>query len=1550
MKKLSDLLIEMLRADPLMKSAHDVIDRYFNKNVTEYINQLENIRDINDQTPTNLIDDSIRLIGMDIPNWIMKSNGENVRKCFYHLTQVYQVAGVYGYPKFIEFLLGRGFRVVDLYTQDYVNFYPEPKGRLVHQGGAWFSTTHVDLEVDISGIVSHYPLVIGDGDVEWIKNSLNYDKLPQWKKDDINNDINLMIENGTVYGVNDAVYAYAVLDKRIIDLFYQFAPIEEVVRGIYMTIVAKARLIMTMTVVEEGIDFVELDPPDPLQVILELNSMLNAGTEYKYYARVIWSNDSQTLEPVKITWADHPYTLVGSDKIVFGEVEDLIRRDVNVEYKCVGRKLMSRITVYQGGVELVPASVMIQGQSILREGSTGEYKVFGDYRGPQGDTKIREIYDVENVKFYSTSEDIVIDGFNISVKRIFEDKNIVVFAEYETSEGMTLGTQLPIRLMPIPKSVLPIDLQNKFYKQTYDANGVLLGEVEELGDLVQGQTYRLETVVTYSDTTSSIVKSDTNVSTPAISIDSDNKFYPVPTGSTYPCDFVSSYNEGQEKLVASEKRLIVFPQIEMLSLTISGSDTIVEGTTQRYTVLANWSNGQISSVPDSVLTSKQAILGSELLYELDVASDGSVTAPVLGQSRPAILSAKTQRYTDGQWVSAQRIINVQNINREPVTLDVIMSEVVNEGNSIPLFFYANWTNGKRTQILPNKVSLKQGNTLLCSMLRQNENSPELTSQFAFGGLYIQNDPVSTFMDMETNTECKQVNLVYDRPAQTKGLISLNIEYTDPTSNKTVNYERIFTAVSYVVTPIAIELDTPTVMEEGSRYFVRAIVTYEDGSQKDVEANWQITDTVGDVDDLDADISSGLFTLDQIVQSLIGFDKAQITSMALSNQDLDQKSIKRLIDGEVLFKDMGNRPILGQTWPQKLAILFQQYEDLMPRCVVQSRFVDEDAKFVLTCSFYALRDQKVVDVINKPTDPVNPIKNWYITGDVEIDANLYNFYSYGLIVNYDDNGVEYLVSNDWEAELYSDETFNQRRELIRSIVDRDGDSILPMDNDGSGRKKTVDELTEEEMIEIMPTSSVVDIDQNGYLYPRINENVRVVIKAIYNDGQQQFEETLTVYIRKQNTRLRKIEIAMVSPTGSLTYDFKDKITDKSNTWAFISLEGVVYYQFKAFLTRFGEPDPVELTRDVFWKAEPIGTGVSFDEQSGKLYILPQANDSEITIVARYEEEFRESETSSTVFLEEIKSRSVVQIFAHKALDAINIAGSLHTSSDTVYYPSVDIVRRDGSMANQNVLTWAYVEGPSDITLTADGLGFIIPKRTTDTTMKIRAVATEGLRVIRKDIVVNILASFVPLDLHVNSNPSGMRDNSQYFLKAFLEMRDGSSYEATSECYWLLDTSLNGLSIGNKTGVLTIPPVDVDTTIVIRCVYTRNELTYEKKHTMTIQSSYPIYWIDVAQPINNNMLQTVISDETKFKRLLSQIGGKFTVLPNANEYAYFATKKTNGRANVAIVPSSSGQVNWGGMQNPVEVTRTYLDGTSEAWNVYRSNNRGFGVAEFSVTYGQ
>lgn len=1548
MKKLQDLMVDILKEDPLLESAHSIIDAYFHKNVTSYTDQLENIRVITDQTPKELVDESIRQIGFDLPYWIMDANGENIRRCFYHLTQVYQINGTQYYPKFLEFLLDRGFRAICLFTNDYQSFYPTPLGKLIHEGGQWFSTTHVDLEVDINGILGQYPLVLSDEDIVYIKKVLDFDNQPQWKRDDIEFDISRMVESGTVYGINDALYAYTIIEKRIVDLFYEFAPIEEVVRGIYLTIATQAELFLSGSMVEEGIDFVDLNGPYPERFVLELNSMLSANVEYNVRARVIWSNESETTELAEITWADHGYQQQ-DNIVVFNDIEGSLRQEVNLEFMCLGRRSQTRITLYQGGVELVPARIILDTPSFLIEGSTNLLRVSGDFRGPQGDAKFRDIFDVENVVFTTDNEDLVVEGNQISVSRIFSDIDATITAEYETSEGTKIATSKLVTLKALPKDVIPRFINITFDQVIFNSEGIVVSETPHTGDFIQGNDYKINTWIVYSDGSSKPLNTEVNCSSLAITIDSDRTFNVSDVGADFVNTFSTKYTEGEEVVTAQVNVLCVYPQIELSQLEITGPDIIEEGSTQNYSVIAHWSNGQISTVPDAQLASVDATLGGNLLYKLDV-QNRSVTAPVLGRTEQGQLTAAVQRYTDGQWVEVTKIVTIKNNDRVASSLIIGIPDRLVEGQTMAANFYVEWTDGKTTQVLPTSIRLiKQDSGLLLSSAARLDPIDTSLEEFGFGALRISKHDTETFYEAETALDCSVVTIAYeDTDGGVNGLISMEVLYTDPYSGQNIVANRLFTTSEQFVATESVTIVAPTEIMEGSRVFLRAVVRYEDGSDKDSSASWDITDLDGETEDVGADISQGSFFLSKIVHSLIGFNETELLDMATSNQDLSVEHAQRLIAGESLFAETINQPIVGQTWPQKLMILFATYEDILfPRCVVQTRFITEDEFIVINCNFFSLRDSKTIKVVNRPSVPDTPILSWYITGPVEIEANLYNFYSYGLTVQYADNGIEYLVSNDWEVELFEDEVFNQRRELIRAIVLRDGDGILPMDNDGSGRKKDVDELDAEELLDVLPTSSVVDIDQNGYLYPRLNENVRIIVKALYNDGQQQFTESLPVYIRKQNTRLQKIEIALVGPTGSITFDFKDKLIDEPNAWADVSLDGVVFYQFRAYLTRFGDPDPEELIENLFWKAEPVGSGISFDEQSGKLYILQQTNDSDITIVASYEEEFRESETSSTVFLESIVARSLVMISATKALDIIEVTGSLFTNSDTTFYPPLNLIRRDGSNADLSLITLAVVDAPPEITISVDRQGVTIPKLSTDIVVTIRASATEGLKTVIKDLQVTILASFVPLALHVDSNPAGIRDNSVYHLKAFLDMRDGSVYDGTKDCYWLLETPVAGVSVGNRTGVLTSGMVPVDTEIVIRVVYTRKELVYEQRHTMILQSSYPIYWEDPVTLINSAYLQSVFTDED-FKRLLSTEGGRVTAYPNANEYFYFACQKILGEANFAIIPSTTGAIDWGGMQDPVEVTRTYINGVTEIWRVYRTKNRGFTLGEFSVVY--
>ena len=48
----------------------------------------------------------------------------------------------------IELCLGRSFKVQQLWTDDYINFYVSPGGPLVIEGGTWYLSNHVNLELD----------------------------------------------------------------------------------------------------------------------------------------------------------------------------------------------------------------------------------------------------------------------------------------------------------------------------------------------------------------------------------------------------------------------------------------------------------------------------------------------------------------------------------------------------------------------------------------------------------------------------------------------------------------------------------------------------------------------------------------------------------------------------------------------------------------------------------------------------------------------------------------------------------------------------------------------------------------------------------------------------------------------------------------------------------------------------------------------------------------------------------------------------------------------------------------------------------------------------------------------------------------------------------------------------------------------------------------------------------------------------------------------------------------------------------------------------------
>lgn len=1532
MKRLPQLLIDLLQEDKLWHDLHTIIHDHTEEHVTNFIRVLERARIIDQNSDPEIVEESIRTIGLDIHSDIMEINGNAIRNSFYQLSKFYTINSNKHYPRFIEFLLGRGFSVGNLYTENYIDFYPQPLGVEIADGGTWFSTTHVDLTVAGSGLARYLSINIGAGDIQALKTRLQYDRMTELEKDDFDNTLQELMGR-VLLETDDPRFVEAMIDIRISELFYEYAPIEEVIHSIYLGLYSSADLYVSMSALAQPVDYYNAENIWAQSLTILLPNSVNSGTVQPARVQIGWSDGTSTTESA-LDWSDSESLLDYDGTIVFRDPELSSVQSTRVTARAFGVVGEKQVSVVAFGVPLIPSTLRIWGPRIAYGQSRQEYRLQGQY----GDYWT-DVPDPETVQWTSSAG--TMNRNFLVVDRIVEDEQATVTAQYLKSNGVTDTVNLSVDLVANLLKAVPVRIIPQYYQVTI-VDGIIVSS-SPATEFVQGNTYQVRTEIVYSDGTTAVQGSLISSRSVGVPIDSDGVFDLPPVYADFTLTLDISYSEDEEELNLTVELPVRFPRIELQSIEVSGPDTVIEGQTAVYTAVATWSNGQKSTVPEALWSSPDILQAGSLVRGIEIDSMGRVVAPVLGRNEQSVVVAQTQRFPDGVLMSASKAITIVNQVRTINAITALSADSVNEGSYISLNFFSYWSDGSTTQVLPDLVELLDEDDVVVATATRVGTSMQYSNT---GLLLFANDPDAEFVDDETGQTHPVMLIRYvNGTVKPRSLHELRVSYT---ADRTVMYSRPLVAVPRVIKATQVEYSLPRVLQENRRYFVAALATYEDSSVQEVEAVWSVTDLESQIEDLPVELSQGKFTLEAIVEALTGYDRDTLLDMVVDGQNFNQSERNKLLNGDRFFDREEHRPIAGQTWPEKLGILFAQYEGVpFYRVAVQTRYVDEDEEFVLFCDFYSLQANSVHTVENAPVEPHDRIKSWYLYGPVEIEANASMMYSYSLIVDYDDTGEEYAVSNDWEVDLYADDTFDQRREIIRYLVDVDGQTdILPLTEDGSGARIPVDQLTQEQMLTILPTNSVVDIDEDGYLYPIRNVNARIVVKALYDDGLSQFEDTIVVYMKRVNTVLQGMNMYLVDQIGQRNYSFGNLIVDEANAWSFNNGD-VLYYQLGTELTRVDEPTPVPPPGIVLWRAEPTGSGISFDEATGRLFVSPQTNDSQIKLTATYTEEFRESDTSQEVFSETVSAVYSVFVTAHRALDQINMIGPLFAQDDEVFYPNAAVIRRDGTQADVfRVLDWQIVSAPAG-TIKESQFGIRVPKLEADSSMTLRAVATEGTRIITRDFVFNLLAGFIPEELIVTDNPQGHRDTSSIGLIAKLRIRNNPvPVDATGSVSWLLDTRLTGLRLEGSN--LIAPHVDEDVRVYLRAAYNSPNLVQPvREFNILLQSSYPIYWTAPNAPINTANFMARF-DGGEFKRLTSDRGGRFSFIPNSDEYIYFAHPAHYGTARFALVPSTTDPVDWGNMQAPVTVQRTYLNGVVEDWLVYRSINRGFGQTELSVVY--
>ena len=148
-----NLLTPYLREVPVWKDMAEVVDSLLSTNVVQPIRELEKLRFLTSDSEQTVLMETCRLLGFDLSQDILASNVNPFTRIATQLAMYSDYNGTQKFSQFLSLILGGYCEVTYLFSDDYEDFYDQPGGKLITEGGVWFQTTHVELDVGLSSLV-----------------------------------------------------------------------------------------------------------------------------------------------------------------------------------------------------------------------------------------------------------------------------------------------------------------------------------------------------------------------------------------------------------------------------------------------------------------------------------------------------------------------------------------------------------------------------------------------------------------------------------------------------------------------------------------------------------------------------------------------------------------------------------------------------------------------------------------------------------------------------------------------------------------------------------------------------------------------------------------------------------------------------------------------------------------------------------------------------------------------------------------------------------------------------------------------------------------------------------------------------------------------------------------------------------------------------------------------------------------------------------------------------------------------------------------------------
>lgn len=1499
--------IDFVEANPAWEELFQILDAHNDELNLSTIQQLLDVRRINADTNDQLAEEAIRQLGINISRDMMSYRLPSLKRVIDCLPDWQQVSGTTQWNKFVGMLLGGQFDTTRLYTADYQTFLPTPLGTLIQDGGQWYKSTHVSLEVDAHLIDSGLDLTITkDAEKDVVNALVEIGKTQQEAEDWFNNHIGFDPVNNDVeqYTARSAMFKL-----RISQLFYQWAPIEEVLEGVAAAINIGAKLYLGAHTVVEPVK--RFNVGRPLQsAIAFIQPDFIRGGEWMTFGAVISYSDS-TQETVEV-WVEDSDWIEERDgnAVRFKEPLAISAIQLTLTYGTTSQVLDSRI--YPMGVEPDPDELIIEAPTLYGN-SSSKIRVYGKYKDT-GMTK--ELTDSGMVRL--TSDLGTFNGTTLVLPSVDADTSVDITATFQGQFDMTQTK--PFAVKRSVKDLVPVELR------------IIVDD-----ELPQGEDFVLRYAVTYNDGTAKLGTAQAR-STSEYTEVVENTLRSKIMRQDYMTSLYAEFGEGTP--VQAVKQVVMkAPDIRLATVDIVIPATVVERDIVRPKAMALYVLGsatpaQIAARDPSIVVAYTEVYGNWFSSQNDAQKIAALPKvdPKSGEFEAPLVSGDAVMYSlnfayieNSQAETFTKNFLIHDTIMIPKSVDLRSSPSISSGSTLMLPTVCLWNNGNvcaaaaavKVEYIPSASAVEEARDRTIKLQQQAVEHGQDPTQFdpnhpdyaRWVTLNVSPSNNSVY-DPVMARSFKEYSLYFQGDLHGSARITMTYEFEGTELTNTRDLQLV--PARSLVDSITIEC--PDTMYDRSRTFVRLLATYVDGSQAYVTAAEWTGNWPGKEDDTYKvlQFSPGRYSGTAIVEVIEGRTPS-------SYKDFRSMEISKL----PMFNQIGS-----------LADLDKAYYD---GAILQTGKCNYVTYTQVLASFFRVSNKLDLVITPQPKKSINNIINSRIEGATQISAAVLTE-SYTLVNTYKTGGVARTLDGSYVEE--DPKTFDMEVDSEWAIVQNY--YVQPGPNNTQM---------------LMPTSDIIaEIDAEGTLTPSKNVNGAVMLRARYTCDQYQIEKTLLVYLVQANTYLRSIGI-----TGP---DVVWDVSDRNPTIGYDNGRWYIPYGLRVII----DPDDELTTTDALWSIgdETNVDGVSIDPLNGHLFIgQSQLSDGQINLRAVYTKQNPATLIDETI----IGTRTVELHTQNTILNGYieNPAGNISPNTDykfVAYYS-----RRSGAGgssilpdANSVKFQWNVVKSVSGFTLGQDGT-FRFPASKDPQTVQVECIITEQRTQIALTQEITCPGIGFPQDLTVGGF-TNVRDDSSMQMNALLG-RTGTfvKEDVSAKCLWQLTNSkgdvvdVQGITINAKTGRLTIGMLLSDTDFGVKAIYIEGQQQLTQTHFMKAFSSYPRFGI---APFGLTTISIALAQLPT--RLRSTTGGQFVLSTKTDEYGYFVVRQSFGNAVFSAAADSQGNVNKGwlgfdGAQWPVTgdngkkgpiVGKMVYDNLTENVLIYRTNARAFGSAVIAVRY--